>query len=71
MLKIVYQIIPLSMLDRQVQNVSQLLASKVALDKNLLQAKPFHLVDNPNVFLESVVLDISVAVDGLRSDFSL
>ena len=57
------------MLDRQVQNVSQLLASKVVLDKNLLQAKPFHQVNNPNVFLESVVLDILVAGDDLRWDF--
>ena len=57
------------MLDRQVQNVSQLLASKVVLDKNLLQAKPFHRVDNPNVFLELVVLYILVAGDDLRWDF--
>ena len=57
------------MLDRQAQNVSQLLASKVVLDKNLLQAKPFHQEDNPNVFLELVVLDILVAGDDLRWDF--
>ena len=57
------------MLDMQARNVSQLLASKVVLDKSLLQAKPFHQVNNPNVFLELVVLDILVAGDDLRWDF--